>query len=83
MRKAELDGILSDCGAYPKHPNSFQWWKNFREHHILPFSGSWLDQPQWWLDDVRYFELLDEFVNIPYMVESARRNLAASLERRV
>lgn len=28
---------------------------------VLPVIGGWLDQPEWWLDDIEYLMMLEEY----------------------
>ena len=50
--------------SYPHRPDSYSLWQRFVEHKVLPFGGGWLDQPQWWLEDVDYFEALEELAGV-------------------
>lgn len=74
-RLQELTTRLDEYTDYPHHPASYGWFRTFQEYHVLPFAGAWLDQPQWWLDDVTYFHLLDERANLPHMITRAYKAL--------
>jgi hypothetical protein len=47
-------------------------WESYRQYElmlasnyaVLPYAGGWLDQPQWWLDDVDHFMLMDELMRL-------------------
>jgi len=42
-----LHGNLIDWGLEVFSDVAFEWWINFEDHGILPYAGSWADQPRY------------------------------------
>jgi hypothetical protein len=80
-RLDELNKVLNDMTQYPHHPQSKRLWDEYAQHGVLPFAGGYLDQPQWWLDDVDYLELMYERETIPYRIQQAKDNVRDALKR--
>jgi hypothetical protein len=78
-RLKDLQPTLDSFTESPHHSDSLTWWHNLRQYHLLPFSGAWMDQPAWWLEDVRYFDLLEEQSNLPHWIARAEKALSDAM----
>lgn len=48
MTESELNDLLRDWGLHGDFDQTFESWQVWRTHHVLPYSGGWLEQP-WWV----------------------------------
>jgi hypothetical protein len=48
---------------------------------VLPFSGNFVDQPQWVLDDFHYYNMIKELRSLPHQINEAKRELEKVLKR--
>jgi hypothetical protein len=80
LLEAQIEALQG--AAYPHHPDSLMLWYRYTERGTLPYAGGWLEQPSWWLEDVWYFELLEERALIPYRLAQAQENIGRALERK-
>lgn len=69
LKEVDTEGLL------PHHPTSYPIYLRYVDNGTLPRAGGWLDQPAWWVDDASYFEILEEYHSLPYLITEAKRNL--------
>jgi hypothetical protein len=82
-RKRELDSwVLSieDAPLPHQYNISFECWNEYKETGVLPFSGGWLEQPQWLIDDFHYYDLVKELRQLPLRIEDSKRMKAKVLK---
>jgi hypothetical protein len=66
-RIAELESILD--GWLPQGGmTSYELWQLCKasQYSVLPSAGGWLNQPQWWLDDLLMMMLLEELKELQH-----------------
>lgn len=57
----KIRAALADWGLLHPDDAALECWQLWREHGTLPYSGGWLDQPEWVRADFRILNLLETF----------------------
>lgn len=55
---------LVDWGTLVFDDISFEWYINFEDHHMLPYPGSWSDQPRYVQQELHRWAMLRRFWEI-------------------
>lgn len=49
--ETDLSKRLRDWGLHDDPAQIFEAWQVWKAHHVLPYSGGWLEQPWWVRED--------------------------------
>lgn len=57
----KLRSVLKDWGLMGFEVDVLEAWQKYRDDHILPFAGGWLDQPEWVRHDFGILDAIEAF----------------------
>lgn len=66
----------------PDHHRLLWLYRRYQDG-VLPFTGGALDQPNWFVEDMQYCDLLAYYTDLKYQLASARQDLQRAMAKAV